>query len=435
MDYLVHNALQILQSTLATVDTTNLVKKRIYVDSTHKLNVDALNGLEKFDINKYEHIYLIGAGKAAASMAEALENILDHKITDGIVITKYGHSENLKYSKCFEAGHPIPDKNSMRYSAEIVDMASNANENDLIIFVLSGGASALFVQPVDGISLFEIQHMTHLLIEQGASIKEINAVRTKLSKIKGGGLSKLAHPSEIVTLIISDVLGDSMEAIGSGPTVQKDYSQKIIAEIIDKYKLKNHLSPNMVNQLTKKSFNNKTAKKVSNLIIGNLNIAIEAAAKKAIELGFTTHIASDVFQNDIQQVARRIVRLGSAKSSNCSKPVCVIFGGEPTVNVQGKGLGGRNQELALRMLIESKAHALESFLFLSSGTDGTDGPTDMTGGLSIDFEDFNGRNSSVIDDYLSNNDSYHYLAQFGGHIFTGPTHTNVNDIQILLINS
>jgi glycerate 2-kinase len=341
--------------------------------------------LNKEMISDYKKIYVAGAGKAVAAMAIEAEDILGDKITDGFIAVKYGHSLSLKYIRQLEAAHPLPDENSVLAAHEMVKLFQKATINDLIIFLLSGGASSLITDVPTGYTLAALNEEYKTLINGGADIYEINAARKKLSNIKGGKLVKYANGAKILSLIISDVMGDDISVIGSGLTA------------VD-------------------------APSVKNYIIGNNHIALNAATEKASTLGYTVKIFNDYLRGDAETCARKwIEQIIHDNTKNC----CYIAGGETTVNVKGNGLGGRNQHFALAAAKQLKNHP--QLTLLAAGTDGTDGPTSATGA----FADATTWNDHAKN-YLLNNDAYHFFKQQESLLIIGPTQTNVMDIVITI---
>jgi hydroxypyruvate reductase len=398
-----------------------------------------LNNLEKF-----KHIYIIGAGKATASMAKAIEEMLNDRITEGIINVKYRHLERLKKIKINEAGHPIPDAAGEKGALEIINLAKKAEKDDLVICLLSGGASALLPVPVNQISLKEKQLTTDILLKSGAKINEVNIIRKHISQIKGGRLAQIVAPARLITLILSDVVGDDLSTIASGPTVPDETTFDDALKVLKKYDLVEKIPISVleyiksgiqgkVEETPKK--NNPIFKNVENIIIGNNFDALQAAKIKAEELGFNTLILSSQIEGETKEVAKVHTAIAKEiiKTNNpVKKPACIISGGETTVTIKGDGLGGRNQEFVLSSAIEIAG--LEEVVILSAGTDGTDGPTDAAGaivdGSTIRRAKELGMNA---EEFLKKNDSYHFFKRLGDLFITGPTNTNVMDLRIMLI--
>ena len=375
-----------------------------------------IDGLNNFKLNNGRNI-LISIGKAAWTMAKAVIETIE--IDEGAVITKYGHSKgDLRNVKIFEAGHPIVDENSLKATQYALDITSNLKENDNVILLVSGGGSALFEKPLIGLE--ELQDINNQLLKSGASINEINTIRKRLSMVKGGKFALHCLPAHIYTVVLSDVLGNDLSSIASGPAAIETNNISAI-EIIDKYSLS-------VSEKTKEYLNIKPIKElnnVSNVIIGSVEQLCEYTKKTCEKLGYESRIIKNNETNEAKYVGEE---LASYALNNNGKKAYII-GGETVVRVKGKGLGGRNTELALaasKVIKDIKGVCLFSF-----GSDGTDGPTDAAGG----YVDQNTANRIDVDYYLENNDSYNALKQTDGLIITGPTGSNVNDIYVLLINN
>lgn len=396
-----------------------------------------------FFLKETDHIYIIGAGKATAEMARATEDILGSRITDGHIVVKYGHSCDLRYIKVTEAGHPVPDKNGFTATGEILKIADKASEDDLVICLLSGGGSALLADFPEGSSPDDIIYLNDLLVKSGATIQEMNVIRKHLSKVKGGGLARALFPCTTMSLILSDVLGDSLDSIASGPTVPDPTTFSEALAVISRYKIESSVPLGIMNYL-KDGLTGKhpeTPKpgdhifsKSHNILIGNNKMALEAARIEAFRSGMTAKIIDDKLQGDTLKVSEYIfetaVRYKQNKQSG--KPVCLLFGGETTLKVTGTGSGGRNQHLALSTAILLRNNP--GITILSAGTDGTDGPTDAAGAV-VDCDTFSYALSMNVtpENYLRYFDSYSFFKETGGHIITGPTRTNVMDIIVVIV--
>ncbi len=436
-----NHADEIFKHVLSTLDSESLVKKKVRVNGS-TLSVDQ----REYNLKDYEHIYVIGGGKACAPMAKTVEEILGDRLEDGIVVVKYGHSLPLKKISIIEASHPIPDTNGLEGASEILRLLSRTGEKDLVICLISGGGSALLVQPHKEVTLPDIQTTSNELLACGATIDEINAVRKHLSIIKGGHLAHASYPSTLITLILSDVIGDPLDIIASGPTVPDESTFDDACKVIGKYSLEDKI-PDSVCKLLKKGQsgeareNPKQGDKVfantQNVIIGSNKIALEAAKEKAADLGYNTIILSSMVQGESKEaaiffsaIAKEVCHTGTP----LSKPACIIAGGETTVTIKGSGKGGRNQEFALSAAMEIEGY--DGIVILSAGTDGTDGPTDATGAIVDSNTCTVAREKFCLksEDFLSKNDSYNFFNKTGEHIITGPTLTNVMDIMISLID-
>ena len=435
------HANQIFRHVLDILDPGQLVKEKVSIrDST--LIVEE----REYNLNNYENIYVVGGGKASAPMAKAMEGLLGDKIDNGIIVVKYDHGLSLKKIETVEASHPIPDENGERGASDILRLLSGTGEKDLIICLISGGGSALLVQPHKGITLQDIQTASAELLACGATIDEINTVRKHLSSIKGGQLAKAAYPSTLITLMLSDVVGDPMDIIASGPTVPDESTFEDAYAIIQKYTLEEKI-PNIVcgflrsgkmGEIEETPKNgNKIFDNTQNVIVGSNKIALDAAEKRAKDLGYNTIVLSSLVEGESRDVAKffaAIAKEVSRTGTPVSKPACIIAGGETTVTIRGKGKGGRNQEFTLSAAIEIEG--FEGVVILSAGTDGTDGPTDATGAIvdSNTCKDARKKFNLNAEEFLSRNDSYNFFKKTGEHIVTGPTMTNVMDIMISLID-
>ncbi len=394
----------------------------------------------------YNRLIVAGFGKAACPMSKAAEDTLGDLIWSGAAITKYGHCSKPPASskiKVYEAGHPVPDENGLRGTQEILSLIKDPDEKTLLLCLISGGGSALCVSPYDGIRLEEERSITDLLLRAGANIEELNAVRKHTSRVKGGRLAERAYPSRMIALILSDVLGDKPDVIASGPTSPDPTTYNDALVVLDKYRLMER-SPQTVLEViyrgaagllpeTPKA-RNMIFERVENIIIGNNRKALEAAKTKAETLGCRAEMLSSYISGEAGDAGRQLARRAiQVKYSEPSKlPLCLISGGETTVKVMGTGLGGRNTELALAFAIEAAGEP--GITLLSAGTDGTDGPTDAAGAMA-DGGAVAAARAAGIDPgaYLRNNDSYHFFKKTGGLFITGPTGTNVMDLQLLLI--
>ncbi|HVI43390.1 MAG TPA: DUF4147 domain-containing protein [Chitinophaga sp.] len=385
-------------------------------------------------------IYVIGAGKAAAAMALETEKILTpHYPLQGFVVTKYGHTLPLAHIGLLEAGHPVPDENSVSAAVRLTEIAQQAQSNDLVIFLLSGGASALVADFPPGSSLEEVQQLFTLLLRSGADIGEMNTVRKHLSGFKGGQLAEKVYPATLYTLILSDVVGDDLSVIGSGPTVPDPSTFADTLNILRKYHLTEKIPGTLLQYIldgvdgkipdTPKPGSSHTTH-VHNHLAGTNLIALQAAAEKAAQLGYHPQILSAATTGDAHTIAEMLV--SKALTYTDLWPGCLLLGGETTVNVTGDGLGGRNQQLALAAGIALAGH--KGITILSGGTDGTDGPTDAAGAIAdANVMEHAAKLHINANYFLHNNDAYHFFSKAGGLLVTGPTQTNVMDLMIVLI--
>jgi glycerate 2-kinase len=397
-----------------------------------------------FQSGKYKRLMVIGFGKASCPMAKSIEDQLFDFTDSGIVITKYKHCPSpnmLKKIRIYEAGHPVPDENGLIATEAIINLLKGVDKNILLICLISGGGSALFVSPYEGITLNEKQKVTELLLKAGANISELNTVRKHISKVKGGRLAEIAYPAKIISLILSDVIGDKFDVIASGPTAPDKIKYNEVLNVLEKYGLI-ALTPTSVLDILHKGANglipetpkegDKAFRNVENIIIGNNRKALEAAKTKAEKLGFHAEILSSEISGEASDVGRWFAKKAIEAKGKEQRAKCLISGGETTVTVKGNGLGGRNMELALSFAMEIEG--IDGITLLSAGTDGTDGPTDAAGAI-VDGETIKKAKAAGLnpEEYLKNNDSYNFFKKIDGLFVTGPTGTNVMDVQILII--
>lgn len=377
-------------------------------------------------------------------MAQAVESLLDDRMAAGLVVVKDGYTQPTHNIRVVEAGHPIPDGRGVSGAYEIVRMLEAVNADDLVICLLSGGGSALLSAPFEGITLKDDQQATELLLRCGATIQEINAIRKHASKLKGGQLAQLAFPARVVSLILSDVIGDPLDVIASGPTAPDPTTFADCLAIVDRYGLRPAMPAALMARFEagKRGQIAETPKpadpiftNVRNVVIGNNRRAVLAAEKHAAALGYHTLVLDDPVQGEAAQAARGHAALAAQIAHDgapVARPACVLSGGETTVTVRGSGLGGRNQEFAAAAAIAIAG--LPDVVILSGGTDGTDGPTDAAGGI-VDGTTVERSKTLGLDPsaFLRDNDAYHFLKAVDDLLITGPTFTNVMDIQLVLI--
>ena len=397
-----------------------------------------------FPLDEIRNIFVIGAGKASAAMGHYVETILGNRITDGHIVTKYGHSCKLKRITVTEAGHPIPDSNGLRATESIIKISEQAGDNDLVLCLISGGGSALMSDLPEGLLSEELYIVNNLLIRCGAGINEINCVRKHLSKIKGGQLARIIHPAKLITLILSDVVGNPLEVIASGPTVADPSTFSDALRILNDYNLTSDITTGVLNYLRdgSRGIHQETPKPGDPLFSGILNIlagtnltALEAAKNQAVNMGFKTYIIDAELRGDVENVCESVISTAVAFKDNIEirKPVCLLYGGETTVKISGEGKGGRNQHLTL--LAAQRLRKTIGITVLSAGTDGTDGPTDAAGAVADTETIF--RAVSLNEDpekYIYEFNSYVFFKRAGGQIKTGPTFTNVMDLVVVLID-
>lgn len=401
-------------------------------------------GDRSYMLDRFKRILLIGAGKGTAPMAKALEDILGDWLTSGWIIVKYGHGVSLKKTRIMEAGHPIPDEAGLRATKGLLKQIRECTAEDLIICAFSGGGSALMPAPLPPINLDQKRETTRLLMECGATINEINAIRKHLSGSKGGRLAKTAYPATLVSLILSDVIGDQLDVIASGPTVPDESTYRDCINIIEKYDLMNRLPEGVVEYFQQGAagilpetpkVGDPVFSKVQNLIVGNNRGSLLAAKEQAVSLGYNTMILSSQIEGEAKEVARVLAAIGKEicqAGMPLSPPACLLAGGETTVTIRGRGKGGRNQELALAFAIA--IDGWERISLLSAGTDGTDGPTDAAGAIVSGLTCRRARQADLNPGaYLLDNNSNSFFESLGGLLKTGPTRTNVMDIICMLV--
>lgn len=432
------DCLDIFKAGVSAVDPLCAVKKAVKVDGDllslpdHTVNLSA-----------FKNIYVVGAGKASAFMALALEELLGERVTGGLVIVKYGHGADLKKVKVIEGGHPVPDENGHKGARSLIDLAAGFGKNDLVFCVVSGGGSALLPLPAAGISLKDKQDTTKALLNCGAPIHDINKIRKHLSRIKGGGLARAVYPATLISLIISDVIGNDLDIIASGPTVPDASTFIECKKILERYDLFPFI-PRAVRSHLLKGVRGETPetpkpgngifKKTFNLIIGSNIQCLEAAEKKAQTMGYNTMLLSSFTAGEARETAKvqaAILKETITSGRPIPRPACIISGGETTVTLRGTGKGGRNQEFVLACGIEIAGW--KGAAVFSAGTDGTDGPTEVAGAYA-DWKTVKRAEKLGLNPYryLDDNDSFNFFKHLNDLIITGPTKTNVMDLIVLL---
>lgn len=437
-------SIKIFKAALARADAFQAVRDNLDLRGNSLIIKNDPESSLKFDLSRFKKIQVLGAGKSAAPMAAACESILADKLFEGLIITKYGHAGRLSKIKIIEAGHPLPDQAGCRASRQIVSRLQACGAEDLILFLTSGGCSALFTSPPDPIALPEKQKTIQLLLRAGAPIQDLNIVRKHLSLVKGGRSARLAFPATVINLVLSDVIGDPLDIIGSGPFFPDRSTFPDALEVLRKYHLVKKVPPSVPAYFRKgvrglipdtPKPGDVCFKKVTHRIVANNRVALEAAEKTARNLGFRTFRLSSQIQGEARELAKfygAIAREMTQSHNPSGKPLCLSAGGEPTVTVTGSGQGGRNTELALAMAIE--LDGLRNITFLSVGTDGTDGPTDAAGAVADGRTRIRALQKGIsLEKHLQDNDSYSFFKKAGGLLMTGPTGTNVMDLHFLLI--
>ena len=396
--------------------------------------------LQRLDFSRFDNVYVVGAGKAGASMSAAAERVIGRRITAGFVNVKEAPRTRLRRIELHESGHPVPDARGVEGARRIAQITEGAGRRDLVVCLISGGASALMPLPAPPITLEEKQFTTRLLLASGADIHEINTLRKHISAIKGGQLARLAAPARVETLLLSDVIGDDPGAIGSGPATPDATTFADAVRVLDRYRLRARVPASVRRRLEQGARGEipETPKpadaiftRVRSRIVGSNRLAMAAAARRARELGFRTLLLSAEVQGEAREIARvhaAIAREIARTGHPIRPPACVISGGEPTVTLKGGGLGGRNQEFALASAIDIAG--LPDTVIFSAGTDGTDGPTDAAGALA---DGATLQRNPDARAYLDRNDSYRYFDSLGDLVKTGPTYTNVMDVQLILV--
>lgn len=439
-------ALQVVEAALAAVDPAKAVRQVVSFDATTaQLTVAGRN----YDLNAFDRIIVVGAGKAGTPMAAAIYSILGNRVTDGAINVKYGHLDaELETGPIAiqEAGHPILDEAGIAGTRQILRLLQNLTSRDLVIALFSGGGSALMELPVDGVTLADMQAVSDALLRAGATINQLNAVRKHLSQVKGGNLARLAGPATVISLIVSDVVGSPLDVIASGPTAPDSSTFAAAWQVLTDFNLTEvgplpasvvaHLQQGLAGTIadTPKS-DDKLFEKVQNVIVADNRVAAMAAAAKAQELGLQTLLLSTYVEGEAREVARVLAGLTKeilTFNQPIARPACILVGGETTVTVRGNGKGGRNQELGLAFALALVGY--RDFLLVPLATDGTDGPTDAAGAIVEDSTLARATNLNLdAADFLRRNDAYNFFSQLNDLLLIGPTNTNVNDLTLLFI--
>jgi glycerate-2-kinase len=432
-------ALESLESALNAADPIQIIKSKLLLKgSTLQVNSHS------FDLKKFRNIYVVGGGKASGSMAEALEELLGNRIKSGLINVPRGSKNKTKRIRLHQASHPIPDETGVEGTRRMMGIAEQAEKDDLIICLISGGGSSLMPLPRGEVSIADKKEITNALLKSGATINEINTVRKHISDFKGGWLAKKAYPATILNLILSDVVSDPLDFIASGPTVPDSTTFNDAIRVLKKHGLwvKTPASIRKVLSEGEKGLipetpktGDKAFKKVVNIVVGNNRLASLAACECLKSDGLNTLLLSATLEGEarhvgvvLASVAREITMSGNP----VSRPAGIVAGGETTVTVTGKGSGGRNQEIVLAAF--QKLKGINGVAVASLSTDGIDGPTDAAGALADGRTLARAMKSGLApEEYLANNDSYHFFSKLDDLIFTGSTGTNVNDISIIVV--
>ncbi len=448
---------EIFQAALKRVDPFKMIVDHVRLSGS-RLLVSLKSQYLEVDLDAFRQVFVIGAGKAAARMAKALEQILGNRIHQGVIVVKYEHTEPLNFIEMLQAGHPVPDENGVAAAKAILALADKADDKTLVITLISGGGSALLPLPLQcqgagfrvDLSLEDKQQTTTALLSCGADIEEINCIRKHLSGVKGGRLLQHLAPARSLNFILSDVVGDDLSSIASGLTTSDPTTFGDALVIIDKYGISEKIPKSVLEtlRLGKEGMIPETMKKgaeavlrASNILIGTNRTAILAAGEKARQLGYNTALLTSCITGEAREVAKFVGGIAldvKAFDMIAKKPACIISGGEPVVTLRGSGKGGRNQEMALSLLaeMERRPDAFQGIHFLAASTDGNDGPTDAAGAFACSsLVDRAKSQNESISGHLRNNDSYHFFEKIGGLYKTGPTNTNVCDLHILLVRN
>ena len=424
----------VLAAALKAVDPAQAVRNCVRREGS-RLEV----GDNAYDLDSFKRILVVGAGKASGPMAQALEEILESRLEGGVVNVKEGYAVDTRRIELIEAAHPVPDESGLRGTDRILRLAAEANADDLVFCLISGGGSALMELPAGGITLDDLQQLTDLLLRSGATINEVNTVRKHISQVKGGGLARAAAPATLIALILSDVVGNPLDFIASGPTVPDTTTFQDAWNLLGKFNLQDAIPQSVRAQLERglNQFIPETPKegdpifaRTASVLVGSNEIAARAALDAAQKLGYNALLVTTWVEGEAREVAK--VMAGVAKGlirhhSPLPPPACLIFGGETTVTVRGEGKGGRSQEMALAASLA--LDGWEDVAVMAVGTDGTDGPTDAAGGIADGTVAARARALNLDPlAYLNGNDSYHFLRQTDALLVTGPTNTNVNDL-------
>jgi hydroxypyruvate reductase len=400
--------------------------------------------LERLDLARFRQVVVVGGGKASGAMALAVEDVLGDRVTAGLVAVKEAATAAPRRVRVVEAGHPLPDERGRAAAEEIRRLVATAGAEGVVLCLVSGGGSALLPAPVAGVTLPEKQAVTRLLLEAGATINELNAVRKHLSMLKGGQLARAAAPAPVVALLLSDVLGDPLDVIASGPTAPDPTTFADALAVLDGFGLRDripvaarrHLEAGAAGAVpeTPKP-GDPLFERVTNSVIGNNALVTEAAAREAARRGFPPLVLTARLQGEAREVARVFASIlaESAQSGRpVGRPACVLATGETTVTVRGGGKGGRCQEFALALA--PALAALPGVVVLAAGTDGSDGPTDAAGAL-VDWTTLERARGRGLDPRvaLAANDAYHFFARLDDLVVTGPTGTNLLDVYLALL--
>lgn len=432
------SALEIFRAALNAADPRAAVRRTLRREGG-RLSV----GARTYDLAQIRRVFVVGFGKASGAMGQAVEEVLGDRIESGWISVKYGHGAPLRKIHLHEAGHPLPDDNSLLGARRILELLDQTGTDDLVICLISGGGSAILELPVAGVSLEDLRTLTDVLLRSGATINQVNTLRKHISQVKGGQLARRSR-APIVSLILSDVIGSPLDTIASGPTAPDATTFADALRIVEQRGVRAQLPASIVRHLERggreipdtPKVGDTAFERVQNVVIADNSIACEAALRAARDRGFNALLLSTYVQGEAREVAKVLAAIAkeiAASEHPVARPACVVAGGETTVTVRGDGKGGRNQELALAAAIELAD--MEDVLILSAGTDGTDGPTDAAGAIA-DGSTLKRAAEKGLDVrlFLARNDAYHLFEPLGDLITTGPTNTNVNDVMLVLVD-
>ncbi len=430
---------RVMQAALAAVEPGEAVRRALKRDG------DRLTVADKtYDLTAYDRIVVVGAGKASAPMAAAVEDVLGERVAAGLVVVKHGHTHPVRTIQLREASHPIPDETCVSGTADLVSLLETTGPRDLVIVALSGGGSALMLLPADGISLADMQQTTDLLLRAGATINELNTIRKHLERAKGGGLARLATPSDVLALVLSDVVGNPLDVIASGPTVPDTSTFADSCAILERFGVWDRLPASVAARLSDGRSGkiadtpkpgDRLFDRVQTVVVASNELAAEAGVEQAESEGLSALLLSTYVEGEAREVAKVVAALAReeiARNRPIPRPACLILGGETTVTVRGTGVGGRNQEIGLAASL--KIAGLDDVIIAALATDGNDGPNDATGALVDGSTVARARALGLDPDaYLANNDAYHFFDGLGDLLITGPTNTNVNDLLFVFV--
>ncbi|HYJ79375.1 MAG TPA: DUF4147 domain-containing protein [Longimicrobiaceae bacterium] len=435
------DARRILDAAVAAADAAEAVRRSLRVDGG-VLRAAGPDGADprEVDLAGVDGVWVVAAGKAAAQMAGAAEEVLAGRVSGGTVTTRDGHGEPVPGLEHWEASHPVPDTRGLAGAADALRVARGAGERDLLLVLLSGGASALWPSPPPGVSLSDLRTVTARLLRAGATIRELNAVRKHLSRIAGGWLARAAFPARVVTLAVSDVVGSPLDVIASGPTVPDPTTFADALDVLARYEIdasgpvRDYLREGAAGRRPETPKEGDAAfERASTHVVARNRDALEGGAAAAERLGYRARVVAEDLEGEARAVAREIAALvrGPGPGGDDRRPLALLLGGETTVTVRGRGRGGRNQELALALALEIEGR--EDVVAAALGTDGSDGPTDAAGAIVDGGTVARGERLGLsAGDALARNDSHTFLRATGDLVVTGPTGTNVSDVVLLL---